>query len=123
MKSNPPQDPLQRDIREWSYTIEKGQGDSKPKSKDKGKGKGMRKHQGKGNHNQDQDQAGSPNEDRQRTLGDSGIKRQRVEFDGDVQENDDFEDSQIGSSFAFKSARVLWGIRRNCQVRRRRVFD
>ena len=30
--------------------------------------------------------AGSPNEDGQRTLGDFGIKRQRVEFVGDAQE-------------------------------------
>ena len=35
------------------------------------------------NHNQDQ--AGSPNEDGQRTLGDFSIKRQRVDFAGDVQ--------------------------------------
>ena len=70
MKSNPSQDPLQRDIREWSNTSEKGQGHSQPK----GKGKGMdkRKHPGKGNHNQDQ--AGSPNEDGQRTLSDFGFK-------------------------------------------------
>ena len=56
MKSDPSQDPLQRDIREWSNTSEKGQGHSQPTGK--GKGKGMRKHPGKGNHNQDQ--AGSP---------------------------------------------------------------
>ena len=84
MKSNPSQDLLQRDIREWSNTSEKGQGHSQPKGKGKGKGKGERKHPGKGNHNQDQ--AGSPNEDGQRTLGDLGFKRQRVEFVGDVQE-------------------------------------
>ena len=83
MKSNPSQDLLQRDIREWSNTSEKGQGHSQPKGKGKGKGKGKRKHPG--NHNQ----AGSPNEDGQRTLGDFGVKRQRVEFVGDVQENDD----------------------------------
>ena len=86
MKSNPPQDTLQRDIREWSNTSDKGQGHSQPKVK----GKGKRKHPGKGNHNRDQ--AGSPNEETgQRTLGDFGIKRRRVEFVGDVQENDDFE--------------------------------
>ena len=68
MKSNPSQDPLQRDIREWSNMSEKGQGHSQPKGKSKGKGKGKRKHPGKGNHNQHQ--AGSPNEDGQRTLGD-----------------------------------------------------
>ena len=76
MKSNPSQDPLQRDIREWSNTSEKGQGHSQPKGKGKGKGKGKRKHPGKVNHNEDQ--AGSPNEDGQRSLGDFGIKRQRV---------------------------------------------
>ena len=82
------------DIREWSNTSEKGQGHSQPKGKGKGKGKGKRKHPGKGNHNQDQ--AGSPNEDGQRTLGDFGLKRQRVEFVGDdVQENDDFETPRL----------------------------
>ena len=80
MKSNPSQDPLQRDIREWSNTSEKGQGHSQPKGKGKGKGKGKRKHLGKGNHTQDQ--AGPPNEDGRRTLGDFGLKRQRVEFVG-----------------------------------------
>ena len=71
MKSNPSQDPLQRDIREWSNTSEKGQGHTaSPRAKVKGK----RKHPGKGNHNQDQ--AGSPNEDGQRTLGDFGTKHQ-----------------------------------------------
>ena len=89
MKSNPSQDPLQRDIREWSNMSEKGQGHNQPKGKGKGKGKGKRKHPGKGNHNKDQ--AGSPNEDGQRTLGDFCIKRQRVEFVGGGQENDDFE--------------------------------
>ena len=57
MKSNPSQDLLQRDI-------------------------GQEKTPGEGNHNQDQ--AGSPNEDGQRTLGDFGLERQRVEFVGDV---------------------------------------
>ena len=33
MKSNPSQDLLQRDIREWSNTSEKGQGHSQPKGK------------------------------------------------------------------------------------------
>ena len=90
LKYNPPQDPLQRDIREWSNMSEKGQGHSQPKGNGKGEGKGKRKHPGKGNHNQDQ--AGSPNEENgQRTLGDFGLKRQRVEFVGDVQDNDDFE--------------------------------
>ena len=82
MKRNPSQDPLQRYIREWSTMSEKGQGHSQPKGKGKGKGKDKRTHPGKGNHNQDQ--AGSPNEDGQRTLVDFGLKRQRVEFVGDV---------------------------------------
>ena len=63
------------------------------KGRGKGKGKGKKKHPGKGNHNQDQ--AGFPNEDGQRTMGDFGINRQRVEFVGDVQENDDFESARL----------------------------
>ena len=110
MKNIPSQDPLQRDIRGWSNTSEKGQGHSQPKGNGKGKGNGKRKHPGKGNHNQDQ--AGSLNEDGQRTLGDFGFKRQRVEFVGD-----DWIEQLMW--FAFKSARVLRWIRRNCQVRRR----
>ena len=88
------QDPLQRDIREWSNSAEKGQGHSQPKGKGRGRSKGKRKHLEKENRNQDQ--AGSPNEETgQRTLGDFGIKRQRVEFVGDVQENDDFETPRL----------------------------
>ena len=60
----------------------RGKVTASPRAKVKDKGK--RKHPGKGNHNQDQ--AGSPNEDGQRTLGYFGVKRQRVEFVGDVQE-------------------------------------
>ena len=44
VKSNPSQDPLQRGIREWSNTSEKGQGHRQPKGKGKSKGKGKRKH-------------------------------------------------------------------------------
>ena len=66
MKSNPSQDPLKRDIREWSNTSETGQGHSQPKGRSKGKGKGKKKHPRKGNHNQEK--AGSPNEDGQRTT-------------------------------------------------------
>ena len=69
MRSNPPQDELQRDFREWTNTSE---------------ARARENNQEKGNHNRDQ--AGSPNEDGQRTLKDFGIKRQRVEFVGDVQE-------------------------------------
>ena len=83
-------------------------------------------HPGKGNHNQDQ--AGSPNEaTRQRTLGDFGIKRQRVEFAGDVQENDDFETPRVDRAalcvLSSKCARVSRCIRQNCQVRRREFFQ
>ena len=72
----------------------KGKVTGSPRAKAKGKGKGKRKHPGKENHKQDQ--AGSPNEDGQRTLGDFCIKRQRDEFVGDVQENDDFESLRLG---------------------------
>ena len=90
MKSNPSQDPL--------HTSEKGQGHSQPKGK--GNGKGKRTHPGNGNHNQDQ--AGSLNEDGQRTLGDFGIKRERDEVVGVVQENDDFETPRFGrASYLF----------------------
>ena len=74
-KNNPPQDPLQTDIREWSNPEEKGQG-----------------HQPKGY----QDQAGSPDEKTgQRRLDDFGIKRQRDEFVVDVQVSDDFETPKV----------------------------
>ena len=85
-KNNPPQDTLQRDIREW--TNPKGQVTSSPKVKEQRKGKGKRKHPGNGNHNQDH--AGS----RMKKLDSAGwmvfgIKSQRLV--GDVQEhNDDF---------------------------------
>ena len=72
MKSNQSQDPLQRDISQWSNTSEKGQGHSQPKGKGKGKSKDKRKHPGKGNHNQDQ--AGSQNEDGPSTLCDFWFK-------------------------------------------------
>ena len=93
MKSNPSQDPLQGDIREWSNTSEKGQSHNQPRAKAKAKARVRKKHSGRGNHKQDQ--TGSPNEDGQRTLGDFGIKRQRIEFVGDVQENDDFESPRL----------------------------
>ena len=54
-RSNPPQDPLQRDIRDWTNPAKK------------------RKNPGKGNHNQDQ--AGHPDEVAgQRRLNDFGKK-------------------------------------------------
>ena len=71
----------------------KGKVTTCPGGKSKGKGKGKKKHPGKGNHNQDQ--TGSPSEDGQRTLGDFGFKRRRVEFVGDVRENDDFESPRV----------------------------
>ena len=71
MKSNPLQDPLQRDILEWSNSAEKVQGHHLSKVKVKAKGK--RKHPGNGKDNQDQ--AGSPNEETgQRRLNDFGLK-------------------------------------------------
>ena len=99
MKSNPSQDLVQRDIREWTNASEKEHGHSQPKGKSKGKGK--RKHSGKGNHNQDQ--AVSPNEENgQRTLGDFGLKRQRVEFVGDFQESDVFQTPKVDrAAFVF----------------------
>ena len=92
-KNHPGQDPLQRDIREWSSSSEKGQGNNQ--SKGKGKGIGKRKHPGTGNQNQDK--AGSPDEETgQRKLDDFGIMRQRVEFVGDVPEhNDNFEAHKV----------------------------
>ena len=53
------------------------------------------------------------------------MKRLRVEFVGDVEENDDFEIPRLDrpAYFSFKSARVLCWIRRNCQVRRRVFFS
>ena len=71
----------------------KGKVTTSPRAKAKVKARARKKHPGKGNHNQDQ--AGSPNEDGQRTLGDFGFKRQRVEFVGDVQQNDDFESPRL----------------------------
>ena len=71
----------------------KGKVTTSPRAKAKVKARARKKHPRKGNHNQDQ--TGSPNEDGQRTLGDFGIKRQRVEFVGDVQENDDFESPRL----------------------------
>ena len=80
-KSNPPQESLQRDI-------QKRQSHDQPKGKGKGKGKYIGTIPRKVNHNQDQ--AGSPDEDTgQRKLNDFGIKRQRVQFVGDVHEHDD----------------------------------
>ena len=99
--------PVAKDLREWSNSAEKGQGHNQPKGKGEGKngGKGKRKH-GKENRNQ----AGSlVQETGQRTLGDFGTKRQRVEVVGDVQENDDFETPEWIEQlmcFAFKSSRV-----------------
>ena len=85
---------MQRDIREWTNTSERGQGHSQPKRKGEGEGRGKRNHPGTRNHNQDQ--AGSPNEvTGQRTLGDFGVKRQRVEFVGDLQENDEVETPRL----------------------------
>ena len=88
---------------------------SQPKGKGKGKGNGKRKHPGKGNHNQDQ--AGSPNEETgQRTLGILSVMSKRMM----VLRLPDWIEQLM--CFAFRSARVLSWIRRNCQVRRREFF-
>ena len=71
----------------------KGKVTTSPRAKAKVKARARKNIQGKGNHNQDQ--TGSPIEDGQRTLGDVCLKRQRVEFVGDVQENDDFESHRL----------------------------
>ena len=114
MRSNPSQDPLQRDIRERSNMSEKGQGHSQPKGKSKGKGKGKRKHSGKGNHNQDQ--AGSPNEDEQvynvKELNLSVMSKRMMILRVTV-----WIEQLL--CFAFRSAIVFQWIRRNCRVRRR----
>ena len=71
----------------------KGKVTASPRAKAKVKARARENIQEKRNHNQDL--AGSPNEDGQRTLGDFGIKRQRVELVGDIQENDDFETPRL----------------------------
>ena len=48
MKSNPSQESLQRDIREWSNTSEKGQNHNQPKGKRKGKARARKNIQEKG---------------------------------------------------------------------------
>ena len=48
MKSNPSQDPLQRDNREWSNTSEKGQGHNQPRAKAKVKARARKNIQEKG---------------------------------------------------------------------------
>ena len=54
-----------------------------------------------------QDQAGSPDEDEQRTSGDFGVKRQRVELVGDVQENDDFESPRLDrAAYVFSRSKL-----------------
>ena len=117
MDNNPPQDPLQRDIREWSNSAENGQGHNQPKGK--GKDKGKRKRSGTGSRNQDQ--TGSRDEETgQATLGDFGLKRQRVEFVGDVQENDDFETPRVDQA---ADVFCVQKCKRNCQVRRREFFS
>ena len=100
---------LQRDIREWTNTSEKGQSHSQPKGKSKGKGKDKRKHPGKGNHNQDQ--AGSPKEEAgQRMLGDYGVNVRELNLSVMskrmmILRLPDWIEQLI--CFEFKSARVL----------------
>ena len=68
----------------------KGKVTTSPKVKVKVNARAREKHSGQENRNQDQ--AGSPDEETgQRALGDFGVKRQRIEFVGDAQENDGLE--------------------------------
>jgi len=91
LKSNPGADPGQRDIREWTHTgHEKGHSKGKGKGSGKGKGKAHNGWKGKGEgpgqaggHAQEPPQQNQPNpehhNDRQRSLGEYGFKRQRVD--------------------------------------------
>ena len=98
---------MQRVIREWSNSSAKGQGHNQSK----GKGKGKRKHPGTGNQNEDQ--AGSLDEETgQRKFDDCGIKRQRIEFVGDVPEHNENFEAHKGDRAAYvfcvqKSARGM----------------
>ena len=88
MKSNPYQDLLQRYIREWSNTSEKGQGHSQARARE---------------NIQEKETTTRTRLDLRMKMDSArwvifGVKRQRVEFVGDVQENDDFENSPFGSS-------------------------
>ena len=96
----------------------KGKVTASPREKERVKGKGKRKDPGKGNRNQDQ--TGSPDEEAgQRKLDDFGMKRQSVEFLGDVQEHsDEFEMPRVvRAAYVFcvhscKSRRIS-GVRRS----------
>ena len=82
----------------------KGKVTASPRAKAKVKARARENIQEKGTTTRTK--LGSPNEDGQRTLGDFGIKQQRVEFVGDVQENDDFESPPIGSSLCALRSKV-----------------
>ena len=120
MKSNPSQDPLQRDIREWSNTSEKGESHNQPKGKSKGKGKGKKNIQEKGTTT--------------RTRLDLRMKMDSARWVILISNVKELNLSVMSKRmmilrvpvwieqlmcFVFKSATVLQWIRRNCRVRRR----
>ena len=113
-KSNPPQDPLQRDIREWTNPAEKGQGHNQSTGQ-----RDNSKKPGKGNQNQDKAES-LDEEAGQRSLDDFGMKRQRVELVGDVQEHsDELEMPKVDRAvFVF----CVHNCKR-CQVRRGELFE
>ena len=80
---------MQRDIRERTNTSEKGQGHNHPREKVKEKARARAHIQEMGTTTRTKLDTG------QRTLGDFRIKRQKVEFVGDVQENDVFEAPRV----------------------------
>ena len=90
MKSHPSQDPLQRDIREWSSTSEKGH--SQPK------GTGQAKAREREN-TQERETTTRTRLDLRMKMDSArwviSVKRQRFEFVGDVQKNDDFETPKL----------------------------
>ena len=96
MKSHPPQDTSQRERFANGQTRQKkGKVTASPKVKVKVNVKARIRENS-------QDQAGSPNEEiGQRTLGDFGVRRQRVAFVGDFQENDDFDPEWIEQLMCF----------------------
>ena len=95
MKSNPSQDPLQRDIREWTR---RGKVAASPKVKVKVKVKvkagAKRKHPGKGNHNQDRLDLRVKKLDSARWV--TLVKNVReLKFSGMSTRNDDFETPRL----------------------------
>ena len=93
MKSNPSQDPLQRDICEWSDTSEKGQGHSQPKGKEKVKTRARENIQEKGTTTRTRLDLRMKMDSVRWVI--SFLKRQRVGFVGDAQGVDDFETPRL----------------------------